>query len=141
MKGSQLTLYAANQRHRKLKKKVVDWVLDEIAQAGIHGATVTDVLEGIDAHGRYHSSRFFELIDQPVAVMVAASDAQIDALIVNLKAAGVPLFLSDVRSNSPRSTRPMKAKGNAHERIPADVLHGAINGTAAARSANGCCAK
>jgi PII-like signaling protein len=92
MKGSQLTLYATNQRHRKLKRKVVDWVLDEIARAGIHGATVTDVIEGIDAHGRYHSSRFFELIDQPVAVMVAASDDRIDALIANLKAAGVPLF-------------------------------------------------
>jgi PII-like signaling protein len=92
MKGSQLTLYAANQRHRKLKKTVVDWVLDEIAQAGIHGATVTDVLEGIDANGRYHSSRFFELIDQPVAIMAAAGDAQIDALMANLKTAGVPLF-------------------------------------------------
>lgn len=71
-KGSQITLYAANQSHRKLHKTVVEWVLDEIAKVDIHGATVTDVSEGIDAHGRYHAARFFELIDQPVAITVIA---------------------------------------------------------------------
>jgi PII-like signaling protein len=92
MKGSQLTLYAANQSHRKHNKTVVDWVLDEIAKAGIHGATVTEVSEGIDAHGKYHAARFFELADQPVAVMVAAPDEQVDALLETLRTAGVRLF-------------------------------------------------
>jgi PII-like signaling protein len=92
MKGSQLTLYAANQSHRKLHKTVVDWVLDEVAKAGIHGATVTEISEGIDAHGKYHAARFFELADQPVAVMVAAPDAQVDALLESLRTARVRLF-------------------------------------------------
>jgi Uncharacterized conserved protein len=92
MKGSQLTLYAANQSHRKLHKSVVEWVLDEVAKVGIHGATVTEVSEGIDAHGKYHAARFFELVDQPVAVMVAAPDAQVDTLLKNLRSGGVRLF-------------------------------------------------
>jgi len=92
MKGSQLTLYAANQSHRKSHKTIVEWVLDEIAKAGIHGATVTEISEGIDAHGKYHAARFFELADQPVAVMVAAPDAQVDALLDSLRAGGVRLF-------------------------------------------------
>jgi PII-like signaling protein len=94
IKGSQLTLYAANQRHRKLHKTVVEWVLDEIRKVDIHGATVTEVSEGIDAHGRYHAAYFFELIDQPVAVTVVAQDPQIEALLENLGAGGVRLFFT-----------------------------------------------
>ena len=93
-KGSQLTLYAANKSHRKLHKTVVEWVLDEIAKVGIHGATVTEISEGIDAHGRYHAARFYELVDQPVAVMVAAPDDQIDTLLANLNVGGVRLFFT-----------------------------------------------
>ena len=91
-KGSQLTLYAANQSHRKLRKTVVEWVLDEITKVDIHGATVTEVSEGIDPHGRYHAARFFELIDQPVAITVVAPDSQIEVLLANLRAGGVSLF-------------------------------------------------
>lgn len=90
--GSQLTLYATRQRRPGLHKTVVAWVLDEIDKAGIRGATVTEVSEGIDPFGRYHSARFFELADQPVAVTVIAADAQIDALLGTLKSSGVKLF-------------------------------------------------
>ena len=91
-KGSQLTLYATNQSHRRLHKSVVEWVLDEITKVDIHGATVTEVSETIDAHGRYHAARFVELIDQPVAVTVVALDSQIETLLENLRAGGVKLF-------------------------------------------------
>jgi PII-like signaling protein len=94
IKGSQLTLYAANQSHRKLHKTVVQWVLDEIEKVGIHGATVTEISEGIDAHGRYHSKRFYELIDQPVAIAVVAQNPQIDELLSHLEAGGVKLFFT-----------------------------------------------
>jgi PII-like signaling protein len=90
--GSQLTLYATRQRHRGLHKTVAAWVLEEIGNVGIHGATVTEVSEGTDAFGRYHSGRFYELADQPVAVTVIAADAHIDTLLDHLKAGGVPLF-------------------------------------------------
>jgi PII-like signaling protein len=62
MKGSQLTLYAANQSHRKSHMTIVEWILDEIGKAGIHGATVTEISEGIDAHGKYHAARFLSLL-------------------------------------------------------------------------------
>lgn len=92
MKGSQLTVYAANQSHRTHHKTVVEWVLHEINQVGIHGATVIEISEAIDAHGKYHAARFFELVDQPVAVTVTADDGQIDTLLDNLKHGGVRLF-------------------------------------------------
>lgn len=91
MKGSQLTVYA-NQSHRVEHVSVVDWLLHLIEKCDIHGATVIEVSEGIDAHGKLHAARFFELADQPVAVTVASSDTHIDDLLAHLKAANVRLF-------------------------------------------------
>ncbi|MEK6383294.1 MAG: DUF190 domain-containing protein [Paraburkholderia tropica] len=92
MKGSQLTLYAANQSHRVKHMTVVEWLLDEARQAGIVGATVVEVAEGVDARGKYHAARFFELADQPVAVTLIADDAKIDALLARLHEGGIRLF-------------------------------------------------
>jgi PII-like signaling protein len=75
MKGSQLTVFADNQSHRKDHKTVVEWILDQTRQAGIEGATVIEVSESIDVHGKYHAARFFELVDQPVVVTVASDDS------------------------------------------------------------------
>lgn len=92
MKGSQLTVYAANQSHRKNHMTVVEWILDESKQLDIQGATVMEASQGIDSHGRYHAARFFELVDQPVAVTVAADDEKVDALLARLREGGVRLF-------------------------------------------------
>jgi PII-like signaling protein len=92
MKGSQLTVFADNQSHRKSHKTVVEWILGETIRVGIEGATVIGVSESIDAHGKYHAARFFELVDQPVMVTVASDDARIDALLDTLRQGGVRLF-------------------------------------------------
>lgn len=92
MKGSQLTVFAANQSHRKSRMTVVDWILEMTRTAGIEGATVIEVSESIDARGKYHAARFFELVDEPVVVTVAAEDACIDALLDTLRHGGVQLF-------------------------------------------------
>jgi PII-like signaling protein len=92
MKGSQLTVFVDNQSHRKDHKTVVKWILDQTRRAGIEGATVIEVSESIDVHGKYHAARFFELVDQPVVVTVASDDSRIDALLAQLRQAGVRLF-------------------------------------------------
>lgn len=92
MKGSQLTLYAANQSHRVKHLTVVEWLLDEARQAGIIGATVVEIAEGVDAKGKYHAARFFELVDQPVAVTLIAEDEQIDAMLGRVREGGIRLF-------------------------------------------------
>jgi PII-like signaling protein len=92
MKGSQLTVFADNQSHRKARMTLVEWILTQVTKAGIEGATVIEVSESIDVHGKYHAERFFELVDQPVVVTVAADDARIDALLDDLRRGGVRLF-------------------------------------------------
>lgn len=92
MKGSQLTVYAANQSRRKNHQTVAEWILSETTRAGIQGATVFEAAEGFGSHGRYHAARFFELVDQPFAVAVVAEDRKIDRLLDGLRQGGVRLF-------------------------------------------------
>ncbi|CAG9232114.1 conserved hypothetical protein [Paraburkholderia tropica] len=92
MQGSQLTIYIANQNHRVHHRPIADWILDEAHQAGIAGATVVAVAEGVDTQGRYHAARFFELAEQSVAITVIAEDARIDALLERLAGGGARLF-------------------------------------------------
>lgn len=92
MKGSQLTVFADNQSHRKNRMTVVEWILSQSSRAGIEGATVIEAGERIDAHGKYHAEGFVELVDQPVLVTVASDDRRIDALLDNLRHGGVRLF-------------------------------------------------
>jgi PII-like signaling protein len=90
-KGSQLTLYT-NLRERKGTRTVVEWILDAATEAGVHGATVVECSEGVDAQGRVHAARFFELADEPAVVVVVADDPAVDALLARLAQGGVQLF-------------------------------------------------
>ncbi|HTH60431.1 MAG TPA: DUF190 domain-containing protein [Paraburkholderia sp.] len=89
--GSQLTLYA-NLSQRKGNRTVVEWILDTAREAGVHGATVVECSEGVDAHGRVHAAHFFELADEPAVVVVVAVDAAIDTLVEKLAQGGLTLF-------------------------------------------------
>ncbi|SDC93919.1 DUF190 domain-containing protein [Paraburkholderia lycopersici] len=97
MRGSQLTIYAANQSHRVRHLSVVEWILEEARHAGIQGATVIEIAEGVDAKGKYHAARFFELAEQSVAVTLIAEDARIDELLEKLNAGGARLFYTRAR--------------------------------------------
>ncbi|MFM0725150.1 DUF190 domain-containing protein [Paraburkholderia strydomiana] len=92
MTGSQLTIYATDQRQRIRHMSIVEWILDEARGAGIQGATVVEVAESVDVKGKYHAARFFELAEQSVAVTIIAVDADIDALLAKLDGGSVRLF-------------------------------------------------
>lgn len=92
MIGSQLTIYAADQRQRIRHMAIGEWILDEARRVGIQGATVVEVAESVDTKGKYHAARFFELAEQSVAVTIIAVDADIDALLAKLVDGGVRLF-------------------------------------------------
>ena len=89
--GSQLTLYA-NRNQRRGNHTVVEWILETAKTAGVHGATVVEGSEGVDARGRFHAARFFELADAPAVVVGVSDDAAIDALVAKLAQGGVKLF-------------------------------------------------
>lgn len=85
MTGYQLTFFTQQNRthnHRPLHQ----WLLELVQSMDIRGATVLTAQEGIGAHRRLHSARFFELADQPVEVTMAVSESECDALMNRLRA-------------------------------------------------------
>jgi PII-like signaling protein len=84
MKGYQLTFYtlqSSTHEHRPIHQ----WLMELAKSMEIHGATVLTAQEGLGAHHRLHSARFFELADQPVEVVMAVSETECDTILQRLR--------------------------------------------------------
>ncbi|MBK5647565.1 MAG: DUF190 domain-containing protein, partial [Acinetobacter sp.] len=83
MNGYLVTFYTEmNQRYKNTQ--IHEWLLDITRQLGFKGATVIQGSEGIDHTGRLHSAHFFELVDQPVQIQLALSEAESEQLFTHL---------------------------------------------------------
>lgn len=91
MNGFQVTFFThQNRRHRG--EPVASWLLHTCKSMGLRGATVMPGSISLGHDGRFHSSHFFELADQPVEILVVGSTADIERLFAHLKDENVHLF-------------------------------------------------
>jgi uncharacterized protein len=91
MQGYQLSFIT--ELNRLIEgKHVTDWLLHQAKDLGISGVTTFSGTEGFGHDGRRHSVRFFELADQPIEIMMAASAAQASKLFANIGAVHTRLF-------------------------------------------------
>ena len=91
MNGYQITFFTQqNRRHHG--KPLGDWLVHLAQEMGLRGATLIAGSEGFGHHGRIHSAHFFELTDQPLEVLMAATEAEAERLFARLRAEGVSLF-------------------------------------------------
>ena len=91
MHGYQITFFT-QQDHRHDGKPVADWLVHLAQELGLRGATLIPGGEGFGQHGRIHSARFFELANQPLEVVMAATADETERLFARLKTEGVHLF-------------------------------------------------
>lgn len=91
MNGYQITFFTV-QGHRHKGKAVGDWLVQLAKQMGLRGATLLSAIEGFGHHRRIHSAHFFELVDQPIEVVIAATVEETERLFERLKEEGVHLF-------------------------------------------------
>lgn len=91
MNGYQITFFT-QQDKRHHGKPLADWLLHLAREMGLRGATLIPGSEGFGHHGRIHSAHFFELADQPLEVLVAATADEAERLFARLQAEGVHLF-------------------------------------------------
>lgn len=91
MNGYQVTFFTQqNARHRG--KPVGEWLMQLARGLGLRGATLLPAEEGFGAHGRLHAARFFDLAEQPLAVVMALSEEETQRLFARLEAEGAHLF-------------------------------------------------
>jgi PII-like signaling protein len=91
MQGYQLTFFMElNSRHGT--HSLSGWLIEFARSHGAPGATVYNAGEGFGAAGKLHSAGFFELVDQPVGVMVSGDGKMCDALLAALDAEEIDIF-------------------------------------------------
>ncbi|MFN3716686.1 MAG: DUF190 domain-containing protein [Thiobacillus sp.] len=79
------------ESHRHQGRLTYEWLLDQAQAAGIPGGSAFQSIAGFGRHGR-HDAGFFELAgDLPVVVQCIAQEAEIDALLKAVSAAGLKL--------------------------------------------------
>ena len=91
MNGYQITFFT-QQDKRHQGKPLADWLIHLARELNLRGATLIPGGEGFGHHGRMHSSHFFELADQPVEVLIAATEDEAQLLFTRLESEGVHLF-------------------------------------------------
>jgi PII-like signaling protein len=91
MNGYQITFFTQQDR-RHHGKPLADWLVHVAQEMGLRGATLIPGSEGFGHHRRIHSVHFFELIDQPLEVLMAVTEDEAQRLFDRLRAEGVRLF-------------------------------------------------
>lgn len=93
MKGYQITFFTQQARHYK-GDLVPEWLLHQAQELGLRGGTIVLGAEGIGHNGKFHSSHFFELSDQPVEVSMIVTEEEAEKLFQRIQDENVYIFYS-----------------------------------------------
>jgi len=91
MKGYQITFFTQQDR-RHGHHSLAEWLMLTARDMGLRGTTVVPGSEGFGQHRHIHSAHFFELADQPLEIVMAATEDETERLFEVLKKEGVHLF-------------------------------------------------
>jgi PII-like signaling protein len=90
MKGYQLTFFITQDCHHH-PTPMSEWLLKFAQDNGAYGGTMVAGTEGFDRAGRIHSTHFFDLADQPLAVTVSVDEECCERLMSALSQEDVDL--------------------------------------------------
>ena len=91
MHGYMVTFFT-HQGKRHKGKPLAEWLLGEARALGIRGATEIVAAEGFGHRGRLHSYHFFELANQPVEVVMALKEDDLQRVFARLRKENVHVF-------------------------------------------------
>lgn len=91
MNGFQITFFT-QQNNKHKGHQLAEWLLDFARECGVQGGTIIAGSESYGKDGHFHSAHFFELADQPLAVIMAANQTATDRLFEGLKQEQISVF-------------------------------------------------
>ena len=80
MNGYQLTFYT-EQNRKHGHRTVSEWLLHEVRELGIHGATVISCAEGTGHAGAHHAAHMLKLADQPLQIILAVTEEEAERML------------------------------------------------------------
>jgi PII-like signaling protein len=91
MQGFQMTFFTQqDRRHRGLP--LGEWLVQEARKMGVARATMIAAAEGYGRDRKLHSAHFFELADQPIEVIMALSEDDVDRIFDRLTEEKINIF-------------------------------------------------
>jgi len=91
MNGFQIS-FITEQNQRIEGKPATEWLMHLAKELGCTGATTFAGVESFGGDGRRHSAKFFELVDQPIEIMMAVTEQQATALFGKIRTTETRLF-------------------------------------------------
>ncbi len=91
MKGYQVS-FITEQHQRIEGKPATEWLIRLAKDLGCTGTTTFAGVESFGSDGRRHSAKFFELVDQPIEIMMAVTEQQATAILEKIRATDTRLF-------------------------------------------------
>lgn len=91
MQGFQITFFTQQDRKHK-GSPLAEWLLECGHRHGVQMAALKAGSESYDSSGRFHSSHFFELADQPVEVTMIMDGPAADKLFAMLEQEEISVF-------------------------------------------------
>lgn len=91
MHGYQLTFYTQQDRRHK-GRSVAQWIIEEVRNMGIRGATMIPAAEGFGHDRKLRSVNFFELTDQPLKITMAVSEPEVEQIFARLNEENINIF-------------------------------------------------
>ncbi len=91
MTGYLLTFYIEqNQTHQH--QSLGNWLMALARDTGLKGATLFPASQGFGANHRLHAAHFFELADQPMAVVMALSAEEKEMILQKIQQESLHIF-------------------------------------------------
>ena len=91
MKGFQLS-FITELNQRIEGKPASEWLIHLAKELGCTGTTTFAGVESFGSDGRRHSAKFFELVDQPIEIMMAVTEQQAAELFEKINITEARLF-------------------------------------------------
>ncbi|HTH94867.1 MAG TPA: DUF190 domain-containing protein [Rhodocyclaceae bacterium] len=91
MNGYQLTFFTQQNDHLR-GQSLAEWLLTAARDLKIKGATLINAAEGYGRGGHLHAAHFFELAEQPQAIIMAVTTEESKQLFEVLEIESVRIF-------------------------------------------------
>ena len=86
-------------RGRKHKNmQLYEWLVEKAKELGFQGVTVIEALEGYGRDKNIHSANFFELVDEPLEIIMLSDEERCDKLFEAIRVENISIFYAKIKA-------------------------------------------
>lgn len=88
------TIRGRKHKHTQLH----EWLIEKAKELDFEGVTVIEALEGYGRDKNIHSANFFELVDEPLEIIMLADEEKCNKLFEAIRAENISIFYAKIKA-------------------------------------------